>query len=63
VRSLFIRLINDQQNKELEAKVSKEELKLLHYFKKARSLELHGWTTKFYLGLYDFLEDDLLTVI
>jgi hypothetical protein len=44
--SLFPRLIDAQQNEDLDAEVTKGKLKsVLHSFKKAKGLGSDGWTT------------------
>jgi hypothetical protein len=48
----------------LEAKKSMKEHKaILHSFKKAKSIGPDGWEIEFYLGFYDFFEEELLRVI
>jgi hypothetical protein len=59
----FPRLISDQQNESQDAKVSKDELKLVLQSFKNKEPKL-GWLgTKFSLGFYEFLEEELLRVI
>ena len=59
----FPRLISDQQNESQDAKVSKDELKLVLQSFKNKESKL-GWLgTKFSLGFYEFLEEELLRVI
>jgi hypothetical protein len=48
----------------VEVEVAKEELKVfLSFFKKAKSPCLDKWTIKFYLGFYEMIEEDRLSVI
>jgi hypothetical protein len=61
---LFPRFFNDEMNEIMESEVTKEELKVvLGNFKKAKSPGPDGWIVEFFLGFYDFLEDEFLRVI
>jgi hypothetical protein len=61
---LFPKFFNDEMNEIMELEVTKEEIKgVLGNFKKAKTLGPDGWIVEFFLGLYDFLEDEFLRVI
>jgi hypothetical protein len=46
-------------NEDLEAYVTKEELKgALHSFKKAKSLRPNGWIVELYLGLFFYSQNE-----
>lgn len=62
--SFFPRTMENQQIEGLGAEVSEEELKsVLYSFKEAKGPGPNGWTTEFYCGFYEFLEEELLRVI
>jgi hypothetical protein len=58
VISHFPRMINE----DLYILVNKEELVVvLQYFRKDKSPRPHGWSVEFYLELFEFLGDELLS--
>jgi hypothetical protein len=52
----FPRFSNEEDNRDLMAKVTEEELKeVLHSFQKDDILGLHGWIIEFLLGFYELI--------
>jgi len=61
---LFPRLIDEDTNEDLNAEVTKDEIKsVLNSFKKAKSPRLDGWTIEFYIGFFDLVGDDLWKLV
>jgi hypothetical protein len=64
VAKIFPRFFDNEMNSIMDSQVTKNELKfVLGSFKKAKSPSLNGWTVEFYIGFYEFLEEELLRVI
>jgi len=56
----FLRFVNLKDNQALMTKVGKEEfLLILQSFQKDKSRNFDGLSVNFYLGCYDFIEEDL----
>eukprot|EP01018_Ginkgo_biloba_P003770 Gb_15008 [translate_table: standard] len=62
--SFFPSLVSEEDNASLLEEVSKDELQtVLHSFQKGKSPGLDGWTVEFFLGFYEVIEEDLMSVI
>jgi hypothetical protein len=64
ISQLFPSFVEQEDNKDLMAEVSKGELlEVVHSFQKDKSLGPDGWPIEFYLVLYDITDGDLLKVV
>jgi hypothetical protein len=62
--SLFLRLINNEVNRDLYRDITKEEFQaVISNFRKDKSLGPDGWKTKLFEDYFDIVGDDLLQIV
>ena len=60
----FPRFTNEEDNRMLMEKVTLEELKdVMNSFQKDKSPGPDGWTIEFFLGFFDFIGQDILSLV
>ena len=64
VAQLFPSFVDEEANRMLMGEVSVEELsRVLHSFQKDKSSGPDGWPVEFFLGFFDFFDEELLSVV